>query len=276
MDKNIVIVTDCSDIALEQIKARLIFLLPNDKLNFFNVVVSPFRINNGLFLSKLISDEIPHGKGTLFLAIVNPLKEKPKRIFGRLKNGTWFVGADTGIFSLLFEEFDIEDIYESNEQCHIPFGGLYMHTVIAGKLLGGVSEEKLGNRLSKNDIKKIFPVNGEVLHIDNFGLIKIWNRIGDFNFFDGEEVKLKVIGSEKTFEAIFSNRMMDFKDDTLVIYPGSSLLNKSKIENIEEYRKSGLIEIGLVRNQNSAEKLGVNIGNIIEIKKSDDLLTNQR
>jgi len=115
-DKNIVIVTDCKDIALEQIKARLISLLPNDKINFFNLITNPFQINNGLFLSKLISEEVPHGKNTLFLAIVNPLKIKPKRIFGKLKNGTWFVGADTGIFSLLFKEFGIKEIYEGKNQ----------------------------------------------------------------------------------------------------------------------------------------------------------------
>lgn len=253
MDKNIVIVTDCSDIALEQIKARLTFLLPNNRLNFFNIIVSPFQINNGLFLSKLISDEIPHGRDTLFLAVVNPLRKKPKRIFGRLKNGTWFVCADTGIFSLLFEEFGIEDVYEGKEQCHISFGGLHMHTVTAGKLLRGDSEEKLGNKIEESNIKKIFPRNGEVLHIDNFGLIKIWNRIEDFDFFDGEKVKLKVINSSRNIKAIFSNRMMSFKDNTLVIYPGSSLLDKSKIKNIEEYKKSGLIEIGLVRNLNSAK-----------------------
>jgi hypothetical protein len=40
----------------------------------------------------------------MFLAIVNPLQSKPKRIFGKLKNGTWFTTADTGIFSLLFKD----------------------------------------------------------------------------------------------------------------------------------------------------------------------------
>ena len=52
--KNIVIVTDCNDVALEQVKARLISILPDDKINFFDLIVPPFQINNGLFLSKLI------------------------------------------------------------------------------------------------------------------------------------------------------------------------------------------------------------------------------
>lgn len=242
--------------------------MPNSRLNFFNVIVSPFQVNNGLFLAKLISDEIPHGKGTLFLAIVNPLKEKPKRIFGKLKNGTWFVSADSGIFSLIFKEFGIKDVYEGKEQRHFPFGGLHIHTITAGELLGGAPEGELGNKINEINIKKISPKKGEVLHIDNFGLIKIWNRMEDFDFFDGEKIKLRVVNTNKTFEAVFSNRMMNYQDDTLVVYPGSALLDKSKVGNIEEYRKSGLIEIGLVRNTNSAEKLGVNFCDIIKIEKN--------
>ena len=273
MVKNIIIITDCNDVALEQIKARLTYLLPNYNLNFFNLIVPPFQINNGLFLSKLISEEISHGKNTLFLAIVNSLKEKPKRIFGKLNNGTWFVGADTGIFSLLFKEFGIAEVYEGKEQRHFPFGGLHIHTVTSGKLLSGVSESKLGNKINKNNIKKISPKKGEVLHIDNFGLIKIWNTARDFNFFDGEKVVVRAVNSKKTFDAVFSNRMMNYKNNTLVVYPGSSFLDKSKIKNIEEYRKSGLIEIGLVRNLNSAKKLGINLCDIIKIEKISKLVS---
>jgi|GEM_PF-687014 len=267
MCKNIAIITDCSDIALEQVKARLAFLLPKNKLNFFNVIVSPFQIRNGLFLSKLISDEIPHGENTLFLAIVNPLKEKPKRIFGRLKNDTWFVSANSGIFSLLFGEIGIKDVYEDREQRHFPFGGLHVHTSIAGKLLNGVSRDELGNKIDEKEIKNIPLQKGEVVHIDNFGLIKIWNKVGDLHLTEGDRVKLKIVKSGRTLKAIFSDRMMNFNDNTLVVYPGSSLLDKSKTEDIDDFRKSGIIEIGMVRNRNSAKELGICLGDILKIEK---------
>jgi len=266
-NKNIVIVTDCKDIALEQVKARLTSMLPNDRITFFNLITPPFQINNGLFLSKLISEEIPPGENTLFLAIINPLKTKPKRIFGKLKNGTWFVGADTGVFSLLFKEFGIEEVYEGKNQNHYPFGGLHMHTVIAGNLLNGVQKEELGNKINDDNILRVSPSKGEVMHIDNFGLIKIWAKMKDFDFTEGDKVKIKTIKSNRILEGTFSNRMMNYEDNALIVYPGSSLLDKSKFDHIEEYRKSGLIEIGLVRNSNSAKELGINLGDIIEIKK---------
>ncbi len=265
--KNIIVVTDCKDIALQQIKARLTRLLPESRINFFDLITAPFQVNNGLFLSKLISEEIPHGNNTLFLAIVNPLKSKPKRIFGKLKNGTWFVGADTGIYSLLFEEFGIEKVYTGKNQIHYPFGGLHMHTITSGKLLSGISEKELGDEMIKKDVKIITPKKGEVVHIDNFGLIKIWAKINDFDFKEGDKVKIEIINSKKTLKGIFSNRMMNHEDNSLVVYPGSSLLDKSEFKDIEEYRKSGLMEIGLVRNPNSAKELGINIGDIIHIKK---------
>lgn len=265
-NKNIVIVTDCKDIALEQVKARLTSMLPNDKLTFFNLITPPFKINNGLFLSKIISEEIPHGEDTLFLAIINPLKTKPKRIFGKLKNGTWFVGANTGVFSLLFKEFGIEEVYEGKNQNHYPFGGLHIHTIIAGNLLKGVQKKELGNKIDRNNILQITPSKGEVIHIDNFGLIKIWAKMKDFDFIEGNKVKIKAIKANRIFEGIFSNRMMDYENNALIVYPGSSLLDRSKFDNVEEYRKSGLIEIGLVRNPNSAKELGISLGEIIKIE----------
>ena len=272
VNKNVVIVTDCKDIAIEQIKGRLIKILSKGvtSINFFYVFVPAFQINSGLFLSKLISEEIPHGKDTIFLAIVNPLKIKPKRIFGQLKNETWFVGADTGIFSLLFKEFGIRSVWETKDQCHYTFGGLHVHTVIAGNLLNKISKELIGNRISLENIKTLEPKKGEIVHIDNFGLIKIWSKIEDNNFDEDSKVNIKILNSKgqliKNLKGVYSNRMMNYQDNCLIVYPGSSLLDKDKINDMEGYRKSGLIEIGLVRNSNGAKELGVKIGDVIKIE----------
>src|SRR3989339_762618 len=152
--KNIVIVTDCRDVAVEQIKAKLIALIM-DACNFHVVLVAPFQIRSGAFLAKLISEEISHGQDTMFLAIVNPVREKPRRLFGKLKNGTWFVGADTGIFTLLMEEFGVAEIFENRVKEHFSFGGLHVHTVAAGKLLRGERPDELGVRIDATGIKKV-------------------------------------------------------------------------------------------------------------------------
>ncbi len=96
------------------------------------------------------------------------------------------------------------------------------------------------------------------------------SRIKSYNFKENERVIIYVKNCEgnliKKLEGVYLNRMMDHPDESLIIYPGSSLLDKTKIKNSEVFRKSGLIEIGLVGNTNSAKELGISIGDIIEFE----------
>lgn len=270
--KNIVLITDCTDIAVEQIKARFTKMLKENKLDcrFFNAFTSPFQINNGLFLGGLLSEEISHGNDTIFLGIVNPLKKKPMRIFGKLKNGSWFLGTNTGMFSLLFEKYGVEEVWETNNPGHYPFGGLHVHTTAAANLLSGEDKEKIGKKKSLSDLKIEFPKKGEVVHIDNFGLIKIWMRREDIPFSEDSKIMIKIFDNKGNIkgeeEAIYSHRMMNYEDDALIIYPGSSLLNKNLINDNENFKKSGLLELGLVRNPNSAKNLNIKMGDILIIE----------
>ena len=271
--KHIVLITDCKDVASEQIKGRLSKLLGEKDIDYkvYNAFTPPFQITNGMFLTKLLFDEVPNGKDTLYLAILNPLKEKPKRIFGRLENGSYFVGADTGIFSLIFKESNIQEVFETKNLGHYPFGGLHVHSVAAAKLLIGGTFEKVGDKLKSENIKTYEPKKGEVVHIDNFGLSKIWLRESDLKLEEDTPIKIKIFNSNKQlkseFKAVYSNRMMNYENNQIIVYPGSSLLEQKLKEKNEEYRKSGLIEIGLVRNPNSSEFLKLNLGDLIEIMK---------
>ena len=274
MIKHIVLITDCCDVAAEQIKARIIRMLGyyNLDVKIYNAFTPPFQINNGMFLAKLLADEVPEGDNTLYLAILNPLREKPKRIFGKLKNGSWFVGADTGIFSLLFNTFGIEELWEVKNQKHYPFGGLHIHTVVASKLLCGAKKEELGEKIPDQNIKTFSPKEGEVVHIDNFGLSKIWLREKDMGISENMPIEVEIFDSssnlKKTINGIYSNRMMNYEDNSLMVYPGSSFLNSNYKDNDEKYRRSGLIEIGLVRKPKSSEALGIELEDIIKIKRS--------
>lgn len=271
MMKHVVLITDCCDVAAEQIKARIIKILGsyNFDVKIYYAFTPPFQINNGLFLAKLLADEVPEGDNTLYLAILNPLKEKPKRIFGKLKNGSWFVGADTGIFSLLFNTIGIEELWEVKNQKHYPFGGLHIHTVVASKLLCGENKEELGEKITNRNVNIFSPKEGEVVHIDNFGLSKIWLREKDIGITENMPIEMEIFDSssnlKKTIKGIYSNRMMNYEDNSLMVYPGSSFLDSNHNDD-EEHRRSGLIEIGLVRNPKSSEALGIELGDIIKIK----------
>jgi hypothetical protein len=63
---------------------------------------------------------------------------------------------------------------------------------------------------------------------------------------------------------------MDYEDNQIIAYPGSALLDSKLKENNEKYRKSGLIEIGMVRNSDSSKSLNISLGDLIEITTKDD------
>lgn len=272
--KHIVLITDCIDIASEQINARISKILGENNLDckIYKVFTDPFQITNGMFLSKLLSEEIPSGKNTLYLAILNPLKEKPKRIFGKFKDKSWFVGTNTGIFSLLFQEKGITEVWETKNLGHYPFGGLHIHTVAAANLLCGKDKKLIGDLLDINEIKMYNPKFGEVVHIDNFGLSKIWLRSSDLKMEEDTPVIIKIYNQKeelkKEVKGIYSHRMMNYEDDEIVVYPGSALLNLEYKKDNTKYKKSGLIEIGLVRNSESSKVLGIKLGDIIKIVKN--------
>jgi len=271
--KNVVLITDCTDVAAEQVKARLNKILSekNIGLRIHFVFTPPFEIINGMFLANLLSEEISNGENTLYLAILNPLKKKPKRIFGQFKNNSWYVGADTGIFSLLFKDFGIKDVWKMKNIYHYPFGGLHVHAIVAARLLRGDKKKDIGIKIPIKDVKIIKPEKGEVIHLDNFGIIKIWDRAYKYNLKENSEINIKIINkngkTKKVIKGIYTERMMSLSDRTITVYPGSSLLDNSKNKIEEEYRKSGLLELGIVRNTNSAKALGISIGDIIKISR---------
>ncbi len=269
--KHIILITDCIGISSEQIKARLSRLLGRKNIDYklYYAFTPSFQITNGMFLCKLLFDEVQNGEDTLYFSIINPLKEKPRRIFGKLKNGSYFVGADTGVFSLIFKSSGISEVWETKNPGHYPFGGLHVHCLVATKLLSGERPEDIGERINPKNLKTYEPKKGEVVHIDNFGISKIWMRESDLGLKENTPIGIKVYNPTNKlkgeFKGIYANRMMDYKNNQIIVYPGSSLLDQELKGNNEKYRKSGLIEIGLVRNPNSCKFLKTNLGDIIKI-----------
>jgi len=150
---------------------------------------------------------------------------------------------------------------------------LHIHTTLAANLLCGKSENLYGSQLEINELKTYFPVQGEVIHIDNFGLVKLWLRKANLNFEENTPILLRLFDSNKNlkkeFKGIYANRMMNYKDDQIILYPGSSLLDNKLNMNEDDYRTSGLLEIGLVRNSNSSKVLNISLGDVVEIIKEE-------
>ncbi len=250
MKRNIVIITDCKDIAYNELRGVVLSSLKEpDNFSIEPLVtVVNFSVQNGSFVTRLMAESYP--PGTIFSIILNPMQDRPERIYGRTKEKDFtFIGANTGVFGWLFEDFGIKELYELNDPGFFPFGGKYVHAPMAAKLAESKDISIFGKIFDQEKLRNFKHLDGSVVHIDNFGLIKFFSELEDYA--DGELVSVFVNGV-KVLDAVYSKRMMSLPTGTWVVYPGSSL---------------GLPELGKVR-MNGSESLDIKVGDIITLKKA--------
>ncbi len=256
----IVVITDCTDIAANEIRAVLISEL--EKINKIDSVeVEPFihakefSLVNGAFLVRLMADNY-RPNTTTFLVVLNPLKTNRidrARILGKTKNGFRFVGENTGVFGWLIQEFGLNEIYEFGKKGldgkgFVSFGGKYIHSPVAARVASGIDLSLLGSRFNKARVTNISFPEGTVLHIDNFGIPKIYKEIPE-ELKEGTIVEI-IVNGIKRLEAVYTHSMKNLPDNTWALYKGSSLNNLS--------------EIGKVRSLNTQNELGISVGDVIQ------------
>lgn len=249
--KRVVVITDCKDVAFCEIRRQI--LSECEKLGNSYTQVEPlvpaeeFSITNGAFLARLMAEH--YEQDTLFMLVLNPCKQRPKRIFGQLLNGVYFEGADTGTLNWLFNDFGIKSLYEIKESKFYPFGGKYVHSPTVAKMVSGIPFEEYGKEIGKEELCDFSIPKGAVVHIDNFGLMKIKDEFP--NYQDGTKVKIFVNGKDSV-DAVISERMMNYDTGTWVLYPGSSMT---------------LPELGKVRCKDCTKEINVQIGDVITWEK---------
>lgn len=260
MKKRIVVITDCIDVAFNEIRATILNNIKSDKKNNIEVeplvTVKEFSIINASFLARLLADSYDP-KSTIFLIIVNTLKTNTKeraRIIGETLNGFKFVTANTGVVNWLIKDFGLKKLYEFSKtnltgKNFISFGGKFFHAPMAARVALDIPFKMLGEKRSRNFLRNFEIEEGTVVHIDSFGVLKIKGKLPQLQ----ERTKLEVkVNGKKKCRAIFTNSMKDLTDGKLAVYPGSSLNN--------------LPEMGMVRCLGTADKLEIKIGDKVEFK----------
>jgi S-adenosylmethionine hydrolase len=247
MKKRIVFITDCVDIAYNELRGVILSNIKNDEVEIEPVVpVAPMSIINGNFALRLMAEVYP--ENTIFSIILNPTKERPARLIGRTKKKNfYFMGANTGVFTWFFRDFGVEELYELHDPGFFPFGGKYVHAPAVAQIAMGKPLSEMGKPFDIKKVVKLDIPEGTIVHIDNFGLIKFTGDLTGLN--EGDKVEVYV--NRKTLQAVFAKRMMSRETGEWVIYPGSSF---------------GLPELGKVR-EDGAKELNVKIGDKIFFRK---------
>lgn len=247
MKRKVVIITDCVDVALMEIRGAIHSYSNNAEYEIEPIVeVENFNIVNTSFLFDLVVNAYPDG--TVICIVVNPSQLRTERIIGRLKEkDIIFDGTNTGALGYVINKYGCTELYEIYDEGFVPFGGKYVHAPTVGKILAGVSLNKLGKPFDMQKIRTVDMIDGVILHIDNFGNVKMKGNLKDAQKGDIYSLNFK----EKTLEAVYWPRMMERKDGEIVIYPGSSF---------------GLPEIGIVRGD-FAGVYDLSVGDQILFKK---------
>lgn len=257
--KQAVIITDCTDIAFNEMHQSLLNEFTNLGIHDFHIApsvsVKNFSVVNAAFSIRLLADIFP-SETTIFIVVVHGIHSNPERIFGQTNNGLTFVGNNSGYFDWLIKDFGLDYIYENKTNRDVngkSFGGKYVQIPTAAKIINGNTLEEMGIRKSKDFLKDFPIVDGTVVHIDNFGLIKI-KAPKLKEYVEGDKLKIYLDGSYK-LTAVYTEKMKKQADGTWTLYTGSSLY--------------GLPELGRVRSQNSAKELEIVEGQVITWEKID-------
>lgn len=243
----VVMITDCKDVAFNEMSwiiRQECQKLGVEDVNVELVGVSEFSIINAAFLLRLMAEQCP--SSTVFSLVINPQKNRSARIYGRTKNGLLFFGANTGAFSWFLDELGVEELYEVHDPGFVSFGGKYVHAPNIAKLVAGVPFDNFGKQFSQDQLTKLDTLDGTVVHIDNFGLIKIKGDTPSYE--EGAVFRVSVNGVYK-LDATFSKRMMSRGDKEWILYAGSSL--------------NGMPELGTVRYVDGYKEMGIKIGDIV-------------
>ena len=247
MKRKIVFITDCTDVAYSELRAVTLTHLESlgvaDTVDIEPVAaVYPFSIINGAFILRLLAEVYP--PGTVFSIILNPSQKRPERIIGKTQKKDFiFLGANTGVFEWFLKEFGISELYELHDPGFVPFGGKYVHAPNAARAAAGMNISELGSSFNAENLLGLEAEIGTIIHVDNFGLMKIKMDLDEENF--GKTIRLSVNGN--LIEAHQGRRMMEYGTGEWVIYPGSSL---------------GYPELGMVR-RNGAQILNAAPGDIV-------------
>lgn len=161
------------------LKGAVLCQLPDTNIIDISHNISPFNITEGAYIIKNAYHHYP--KGTIHIIGIDAEKAKDKLHIAAEIDGHFFIGADDGIFSLIFPEIKPDKVVALNiEQesdsmtfpakdvfvkaaCHIARGGTL---AVIGRQINEFKQARNFNPIVSPDGNSI---SGSVIYIDNFG-----------------------------------------------------------------------------------------------------------
>lgn len=221
MSRLITITTDFGDqLAAAQLKAVLADQGFNGQV-IENHSITPFSISEGAFSLALLSKFCP--KRTVHVGIVDPGVGSNRRGIIIKTDKSWFVGPDNGLLFQAAANEEIRSVWKINEpsisdNISPTFHGRDVFIKVAGYITLGKKPEDFGSiSVSNNSLVKSSYKNGQVLHVDSYGNIKLYCS-EDLN----SHKKLVIKTGKNTFTVPFVKTFSDVSKGKPLAFLGSS------------------------------------------------------
>ena len=221
--------------------------------------IPPYDILKAAFTLKNCFLEFP--KGTVHLMGVNPEVSQKSTNLAIFHKGHYFVGADNGVFSLIFDErpekmvvinimitpeaitFPTKDIF-ARAACHLAKGG-------ALEMIGTPTDEFLEKSLFRA-VSMGNIIKGMSIHIDHYG-----NIITNI-----DETFFKAFGQNREFKIEFRRGDYDITEISKVYG------DVAESEKLAIFNAAGKLEIALFKG-NASKLLGMRVNDIVRIEFYD-------
>ena len=161
------------------IKGAILSEAPEVQIIDISHQISPFNVQEGAYILKNAYHHFPGG--TIHMIGIDAEATKTKQHIACKVNGHFFIGPDTGIFSLMFPNLKAEQIIALNitqESDSIPFPMKDVFVKAACHLNRGGTLGVIGRQINQlKEVKDFQPtlsadrkiLNGQVIYIDHYG-----------------------------------------------------------------------------------------------------------
>ena len=231
------LITLTSDMGLEDyyvaaVKGAIYNQLPNVKVVDISHDIPPFDIVHASFVLKNTFKEFP--KNTIHIIGVDSEKNETNKHLIVKNYDQYFIGADNGIFSLIFDKKPdgIWNINRNTESENYSFPTKDIFVSIACHLARGGLPAVVGNEIQDIKSKQLFrpivdmnSIKGMVGYIDKYGNLitniskKIFNEVGK-----GKAFKIFLTKSEYSIEKIHQNYNEVVEGERIAIFGSGDFL----------------------------------------------------
>jgi hypothetical protein len=251
-----------NDFYVGALKGRLYSLCPKATVVDISHQIQSFNILQASFVLKNAYKQFP--EGTIHIVGVNS-DIKNNRLIVVSSNNHYFIGADNGVFSLIFNEKPDEIILIDNDKVgeESTFNALTSFSIITSHIVQQKPLERLGSRVeSYKEHVPIRPaidssiINGSIIYIDSYS-----NAITNIS-----KDLFARIGKQRPFDIFVQSN--HYKINTL----SHSYADVPVGELLAVFNSVDLLEVA-IHNGNAAELLNLGVNSNVRVKFYDGTKT---